>query len=46
MRAIAQSENYRKKFFYPNSQTRLIELNYKHLCGPLSLRRVGNCFLR
>jgi phycocyanin-associated rod linker protein len=33
VRAIAQSETYRKKFFYPNSQTRLIELNYKHLLG-------------
>ena len=30
---MAQSETYRKKFFYPNSQTRLIELNYKHLLG-------------
>jgi phycocyanin-associated rod linker protein len=33
VRAIAQSETYRKKFFYPNAQTRLIELNYKHLLG-------------
>ncbi|WP_293124328.1 phycobilisome linker polypeptide [Microcoleus sp. bin38.metabat.b11b12b14.051] len=33
VRAIAQSETYRQKFFYPNSQTRLIELNYKHLLG-------------
>lgn len=33
VRAIAQSEFYRQKFFYPNSQTRLIELNYKHLLG-------------
>ena len=33
VRSIAHSETYRKKFFYPNSQTRLIELNYKHLLG-------------
>jgi phycocyanin-associated rod linker protein len=33
VRAIAQSELYRQKFFYSNSQTRLIELNYKHLLG-------------
>ncbi|NET51463.1 MAG: photosystem I reaction center subunit XII, partial [Merismopedia sp. SIO2A8] len=33
VRFIAQSELYREKFFYPNSQTRLIELNYKHLLG-------------
>lgn len=33
VRAIALSEVYRTKFFYPNSQTRLIELNYKHLLG-------------
>lgn len=33
VRAIAQSELYRKKFFYPNFQTRFIELNYKHLLG-------------
>lgn len=31
--AIAQSELYRDKFFYPNSQLRFIELNYKHLLG-------------
>ncbi len=31
--AIAQSELYREKFFYSNSQTRFIELNYKHLLG-------------
>lgn len=30
---IAQSELYRNKFFYPNSQIRFIELNYKHLLG-------------
>ncbi|WP_138504627.1 phycobilisome linker polypeptide [Nostoc sp. PA-18-2419] len=31
--AIAQSELYRDKFFYSNSQIRFIELNYKHLLG-------------
>ncbi|MDF5708137.1 MAG: phycobilisome linker polypeptide [Nostoc sp. S4] len=31
--AIAQSELYREKFFYSNSQIRFIELNYKHLLG-------------
>jgi phycocyanin-associated rod linker protein len=33
VRSIALSEVYRRKFFYSNSQTRLIELNYKHLLG-------------
>lgn len=33
VRMIAQSELYREKFFYNNSQTRFIELNYKHLLG-------------
>lgn len=33
VRAIAQSELYRQKFFYRNSQVRFIELNYKHLLG-------------
>jgi phycocyanin-associated rod linker protein len=33
VRAIAQSELYREKFFSSNSQTRFIELNYKHLLG-------------
>lgn len=33
VRAIALSELYREKFFYPNFQTRFIELNYKHLLG-------------
>jgi len=33
VRAIALSELYRTKFFYPNFQTRFIELNYKHLLG-------------
>lgn len=33
VRAIAQSELYKEKFFYNNSQIRFIELNYKHLLG-------------
>jgi len=33
VRAIAQSELYRQKFFYSNAQVRFIELNYKHLLG-------------
>ena len=33
VRAVAQSELYRKKFFYSTSQVRFIELNYKHLLG-------------
>lgn len=33
VRAIAQSELYRRKFFHTNSQVRCIELNYKHLLG-------------
>lgn len=33
VRAIAQSELYRTKFFYPNYQIRFIELNFKHLLG-------------
>lgn len=33
VRAIAQSELYKEKFFYSNSQIRFIELNYKHLLG-------------
>lgn len=33
VRAIALSELYRQKFFYNNFQTRVIELNYKHLLG-------------
>lgn len=33
VRALAQSELYRSKFFYPNFQVRFIELNYKHLLG-------------
>lgn len=30
---LAKSEFYKEKFFYNNSQIRLIELNYKHLLG-------------
>jgi phycocyanin-associated rod linker protein len=33
VRAIAKSELYKTKFFYSNSNTRFIELNYKHLLG-------------
>ncbi|MCS7031603.1 MAG: phycobilisome linker polypeptide [Gloeomargarita sp. SKYG116] len=33
VRAIAKSELYKAKFFYPNPQVRFIELNYKHLLG-------------
>lgn len=33
IRALAQSETYRRKFFYSTPQVRLIELNYKHLLG-------------
>lgn len=33
VRAIAQSELYRNKFFHSNPQNRFIELNYKHLLG-------------
>ncbi|MBL1175260.1 phycobilisome rod-core linker polypeptide [Pantanalinema sp. GBBB05] len=33
VRAIALSELYREKFFYPNFHVRFIELNYKHLLG-------------
>ncbi|NJL87989.1 MAG: photosystem I reaction center subunit XII [Leptolyngbyaceae cyanobacterium SM1_1_3] len=33
IRALAQSELYREKFFYCNFQTRFIELNFKHLLG-------------
>jgi len=31
--ALAQSEFYKERFFYRNSQVRFIELNYKHLLG-------------
>lgn len=33
IRALAQSELYREKFFYSTPQVRFIELNYKHLLG-------------
>ncbi|MEN9207737.1 MAG: phycobilisome linker polypeptide [Gloeomargarita sp. GMQP_bins_120] len=33
VRALAKSELYKSKFFYPNPQVRFIELNYKHLLG-------------
>jgi phycocyanin-associated rod linker protein len=33
VRAVAKSELYKTKFFYPNFQTRVIELNFKHLLG-------------
>jgi len=33
VRIVAKSELYKKKFFYNSFQTRLIELNYKHLLG-------------
>lgn len=33
VRCVAKSELYKTKFFYNNFQTRVIELNYKHLLG-------------
>ncbi len=33
VRAVAKSELYKTKFLYPNFQTRVIELNLKHLLG-------------
>lgn len=33
VRAIANSELYREKFFYPNFHMRFVELNYKHFLG-------------
>ncbi|MBE9233207.1 phycobilisome linker polypeptide [Cuspidothrix issatschenkoi LEGE 03284] len=33
VRNVAKSELYKAKFFYNSFQTRLIELNYKHLLG-------------
>lgn len=33
VRALAKSELYKTKFFYPYFQTRVIELNFKHLLG-------------
>lgn len=33
VRQVAKSELYKTKFLYPNFQSRVIELNYKHLLG-------------
>ncbi|MFS8905304.1 phycobilisome rod-core linker polypeptide [Synechococcus sp. O70.2] len=33
VRLLAKSEAYKRRFLYPNSQTRAIELNFKHLLG-------------
>lgn len=33
VRAVAKSDLYKTKFLYPNFQTRVIELNLKHLLG-------------
>jgi phycocyanin-associated rod linker protein len=33
VRAVAKSDLYKKKFFYGNFQTRVIELHFKHLLG-------------
>jgi phycocyanin-associated rod linker protein len=33
VRAVAKSTLYKTKFLYPNFQTRVIELNFKHLLG-------------
>ncbi len=33
VRAVAKSELYKTKFFYPNSNQRFAELNFKHLLG-------------
>lgn len=33
VRTLAKSDLYKNKFFYPNSNNRFIELNYKHLLG-------------
>jgi phycocyanin-associated rod linker protein len=33
VRMVGKSELYKNKFFYPNFQTRAIELNFKHLLG-------------
>jgi phycocyanin-associated rod linker protein len=50
IRTLAKSEIYRQKFFYPNSQNRFIELNFKHLLGraPADLSEINahtNCYL-
>ncbi|MBZ8181037.1 phycobilisome rod-core linker polypeptide [Oscillatoria salina] len=33
VRAIAKSDLYKEKFFYPNNNQRFVELNFKHLLG-------------
>jgi phycocyanin-associated rod linker protein len=33
VRTVAKSELYKNKFFYPNSNQRFVELNFKHLLG-------------
>ncbi|NJL02759.1 MAG: photosystem I reaction center subunit XII [Spirulinaceae cyanobacterium RM2_2_10] len=33
VRAIAKSELYKEKFFYPNNNQRFVELNFKHFLG-------------
>lgn len=33
VRAVAKSDLYKNKFFYPNSNQRFVELNFKHLLG-------------
>lgn len=33
VRSVAKSELYKNKFFYPNSNQRFVELNFKHLLG-------------
>ncbi|OLP19330.1 photosystem I reaction center subunit XII [Leptolyngbya sp. 'hensonii'] len=33
VRALAKTDLYKTKFLYPNFQTRVIELNFKHLLG-------------
>lgn len=33
VRGVAKSELYKRKFLYPHFQTRVIELNFKHLLG-------------
>lgn len=44
VRVVAKSEAYKRRFFYPNSQTRAIELNFKHLLGraPTSGKDIAN----
>ncbi|HEY9909803.1 MAG TPA: phycobilisome linker polypeptide [Thermosynechococcaceae cyanobacterium] len=33
VRAVAKSDLYKEKFFFPNSNQRFVELNFKHLLG-------------